>query len=597
MHSPSTSDSEPEATAGAARVDDARAEHLERGSPRTLVLSAWALALLLTLLRADDLRGWLFETSSGSALERTMDGLVAVADHTGLVALSEGLESLRAELYGVRATPPPPPPPPVPPPEPPAQVGAVSGRVVPTPRRVLIVGASSIQFAIGQALEQQLVAFEGIETFRFGKASTGLARPEEFNWPAKLEQLLAEHTPDLVIANFGGNDAQNIPLPGNQRAPFPSDAWDKLYGERIADFVLRIRARGALAVMIGMPLMRSPAFSKKMVRLNQVTREATERAGGVFLDQWDLAAQPDGTYRERVDEGGRSRAMRLEDGIHFTDPGGRFVVARLLRRLARKVRLVPKDATLGVMERHELASQALGRPTAYLAWVPRLRPDERVPLLVLLHGAESSPDDLAERLQTELQTAAQHARIAIVAPDGGAGGWWLDSPEQPVSRYASFVRDEVLVDARASLPVSEALGIAGISMGGHGALTLALGRPGAFRSVSSISGVVDLTRAADRPALVALLGPLDRDPARWEAHSAQHLLDRAPESARGLALRLSCGASDRWVDANRMLHARAEALTIPHAYDEAPFGHEWTYWQNIVPDHVAWHAAQLHAHP
>jgi S-formylglutathione hydrolase len=313
----------------------------------------------------------------------------------------------------------------------------------------------------------------------------------------------------------------------------------------------------------------------------------------VYLDQWDLAALPDGSYRERVDEGTKSRPMRLEDGIHFTDPGGRYVVARLLRRLARHVRLVPKDATLGVMERHELTSRALAQPTSYLAWLPRLRAGERVPLLLLLHGASASPDDLSEHMQTELQAAAQSQRIAIVAPNGGAAGWWLDSPERPSSRYGSLVTEDVLADARANLPVSGALGIMGISMGGHGALTLALAHPGLFSSASSVSGVVDLTLATDRPALVELLGPLESQRARWEAHSAAHLLARAPESARGLSLRVSCGVSDRWITANRALHTSADALHLAHAYDEAPYGHDWAYWQRIVPEHVAWHAERL----
>lgn len=563
----------------------------ERGSPRALLASVWALSVVLTLLHANDLRNRLFESARARWVERSMDGLVVVADEVGLSRLGVALEGLRATLYGVRTTPPPPPPPvakvePLPSP-------GQSARVVPRPRRVLLVGASSIQFAIGQALEKQLTAYEGLEIFRFGKASTGLARPEEFSWPTRLEQLLDQHKPDLVIANFGGNDAQNIPLPNNQRAEFNTAAWDTLYGERVADFVLRIRARGAQAVMIGMPLMRSPSFSKRMLRLNQVTRDATERAGGIYLDQWDLAALPDGSYRERVEEGQKSRPMRLEDGIHFTDPGGRYVVSRLLRRLARHVLLVPKDATLGVMQRHEFASKALGKPSSYLAWLPRLRPGERVPLLVLLHGANASPDELAEHLLTELQTAAESRRIAIIAPDGGAAGWWLDSEQTPSSRYASLVTDDVLADARANLPVNDALGIMGISMGGHGALTLALAHPGTFRSASSVSGVVDLTLAADREPLVALLGPLASQRARWEAHSATHLLARDKERASGLALRLSCGESDRWIGANRAFHTSADALHIPHAYDEAPYGHDWTYWQRIVPEHVSWHADRL----
>jgi D-alanyl-lipoteichoic acid acyltransferase DltB (MBOAT superfamily) len=63
--------------------------------------------------------------------------------------------------------------------------------------------------------------------------------------------------------------------------------------------------------------------------------------------------------------------------------------------------------------------------------------------------------------------------------------------------------------------------------------------------------------------------------------------------AFGLSLRLSCGESDRWLAANRAFHASADALHIAHAYDEAPYGHDWAYWQRIVPEHVTWHADRL----
>ena len=218
-----------------------------------------------------------------------------------------------------------------------------------------------------------------------------------------------------------------------------------------------------------------------------------------------------------------------------------------------------------------------------------------MPLLVLLHGADGKPEDFSEHLHLQLAAAAQQHRLAIVAPDGGDAGWWLDSPERTSSRYASLVASDLLADVRAHLPVERVAGIAGISMGGHGALTIALEHGEEFRSASSVSGVVDLTQAADRPALAELLGPLESQRQRWESRSAARLLERAPERARRLQLRLSCGVRDRWIEANRALHARATELGISHDYDEAPAGHEWSYWEQVIPEHVGWHARVLTA--
>lgn len=572
----------------------------ESVSPRSLLLSVWVLGALTTAWFASDLRDWLLEGDRARWAGQAADRVAALADQAGVSSLREQAESLRRALYGVSEAPPLESGVNTPAKDAPevALASPTAHESAPRPTRALVIGASSIQFALGQALEQQLANYENLTVRRMGKASTGLSRPDAFNWPARLEQLLDEHTPDLVIVNFGGNDAQNIPLPNKQRADFGTAAWDTLYGQRVSEFVARIRARGAQAVVIGMPIMRSPKFSQSMLRLNAVTASATRAAGGIYLDQWDLSALPDGSYREYVPEGSKQRAMRLEDGIHYTDAGGRYVVARLLPRLERHVRLVSKDATLGVLERHTYSSASLNKRASYLAWLPRVRSGERVPLLVLLHGADSSPDEVAEHLHASLASAAQAERIAIVAPDGGAASWWLDSPVLPESRYASSIAKDLISDVRAHLPVNDARGVVGISMGGNGALLLALAHPGTFRSASSVSGAVDLTLAGDRPALRERLGPLDRERARWEGQSALHLLARQPESAQGVALRLSCGTKDRWLEANRALHARAEAAHVRHDYDEtADAGHDWSYWSTILPAHVSWHARALAARP
>src|SRR5262249_1718487 len=144
----------------------------------------------------------------------------------------------------------------------------------------------------------------------------------------------------------------------------------------------------------------------------------------------------------------------------------------------------------------------------------------------------------------------------------------------------------------ANLSVAPRRSITGISMGGHGALTLALTRPG-FVAASSISGVVDLTLAADRAPLIDLLGPLADNRARWEAVSATQIIAAHPERARSTPLHLSVAADDRWAGANRTLHQLLDKLGIKHDYDEGTGGHTWSYWSRTLPAHVAWHRRQL----
>ena len=211
---------------------------------------------------------------------------------------------------------------------------AVSAQANPSAKkRILIVGASSIQHALGKELEAAIKAKTGATVKRFGKAATGLSRPDVLDWPKKLKGLVGAFKPDLVIANFGGNDGQNLPLPNNGRAVYGTDKWNTIYTKRIQDFIGIATTQGAEFVNLGMPVMRSKRFSRKMKKLNGITQKATEAVGGVYLETWDLAADAKGGYRKTVVIKGKTRLMRQADGIHYTRYGGRYVAGRLLKRI------------------------------------------------------------------------------------------------------------------------------------------------------------------------------------------------------------------------------------------------------------------------
>jgi hypothetical protein len=106
----------------------------------------------------------------------------------------------------------------------------------------------------------------------------------------------------------------------------------------VTDLVTRGRAKGAHVIVIGMPIMRSASFSKRMERVNRVTRAATEAAGGIYIDQWDLAATDDGRYREQVEIDGKRRLMRHTDGIHYSRWGAIHVARGLVPRLESHLR-------------------------------------------------------------------------------------------------------------------------------------------------------------------------------------------------------------------------------------------------------------------
>ncbi|MEE2829036.1 MAG: DUF459 domain-containing protein [Myxococcota bacterium] len=222
-------------------------------------------------------------------------------------------------------------------PEPEVQEPAPPSPLV-EPKRVLIMGASSMQYELGRALERAYKEREGVEVKRFGRHSTGLARPDYFDWPAKAIALADEFKPDLVIAQYGGNDGQGITdRSGKAVARFGTEEWEATYHARVTEVVSAMQERGAEVVMLGMPVMRKIRFRKKIARINEVTAEAVEASGAVFIGTLPMTADKDGGYRRRAEIDGRMRIIRATDGIHMTAHGATMVSREVIALLEARV--------------------------------------------------------------------------------------------------------------------------------------------------------------------------------------------------------------------------------------------------------------------
>ena len=288
--------------------------------------------------------------------------LARIGAVTGLARLREALEERKRAFYGTaltgtaftvggRQAPPPVPAAPAPADAPdeaepvapaPAEtepivpVPAEAESVAPAPRRVLLVGASSIQTDLGRALERHLEVFEGMEVLRHGRHSTGMARPDYFDWNARALELNADFRPDLVIAQFGGNDGQGLTDrdTGGAVARFFTDAWDAEYGARLEAFVDLFSDDGVPVVILGMPAMRNDYHQSKMARINAVTRAACERAGAFFVDTFAMTADAAGNPLARAEVDGRTRIVHAADGMHLSLYGSDMVAAGIVDALA-----------------------------------------------------------------------------------------------------------------------------------------------------------------------------------------------------------------------------------------------------------------------
>ncbi|MCB9682857.1 MAG: DUF459 domain-containing protein [Alphaproteobacteria bacterium] len=470
--------------------------------------------------------------------------------------------------------------------------------------RILIVGASSIQYAIGTELERELnESYEDLEVYRKGKVATGLARPDVFDWPKEIDRLVDEFGPDVVIGQFGGNDGQNLVDPEGHPLSVFTEGWEAEYGRRLTEVTRSIAAKGARFVILGMPVMRSDAFTKKIRWLNDVTRRFVEDAGGTYVDITDLSVDADGNYEPSVRFEGTSGRMRMDDGIHFTRLGGQYVAWHLVHKLEREMVLVPRtpeaegDAAPppppAVAHRFDVPSTV--RPTTpLLAFVPQDVPTEGLPVWYLLHGAWDDWTAWSTHDHDALQALAAAQRMIIVTPDGEPFGFWLDGTVAPDHRIATWFEQDLVPFVDATLPSNGTRAISGLSMGGHGALTLAMAHSDAYVAATSMSGAVDLTKSTYRQ-LEDWLGPYAADPAAWEARSTLQLVTAHPERLAHVAVMLTCGRQDKtWWAPNEALHELLLARGIAHTWDPRDGGHTWELWDAALPDHAAFVGEVVH---
>jgi len=231
-------------------------------------------------------------------------------------------------------------------------------------------------------------------------------------------------------------------------------------------------------------------------------------------------------------------------------------------------------------------SQALGRQTAANVLLPDTG-EGPYPVLYLLHGLSDDYTMWMRRSSVERHVA--DVPLVVVMPEGGRGFY---SDAVAGEKFLTAVATELPARIAKTFPVRKerkGLCVAGLSMGGYGALKLALTFPERFGAAVSMSGAVNFghrtTWGDGQPIseeFQRIIGPTPTG----GPNDLWALTEKiAPESLP--ALRIDCGVDDFLIDDNRLFHAHLESLDIAHEYIEYPGGHTWDYWDLHVQDAVA----------
>jgi S-formylglutathione hydrolase FrmB len=209
----------------------------------------------------------------------------------------------------------------------------------------------------------------------------------------------------------------------------------------------------------------------------------------------------------------------------------------------------------------------------------------------LLHGM--SDDYTIWHRRTRIEWYVRDMPLIVVMPDGFRG-FYTNNNDGPA--YATFFGEELIEFVERIFPATKTRAgrcIGGLSMGGYGALRLALGFPDLFVSAHSHSGALmagaQLRQGPQAQEFQRIFG---KDPTGSE-HDLRVLAKRCAKQKKLPKLRIDCGADDFLIDANRRFHQFLTQQRIEHDYEEFPGEHNWDYWDLHVQEALRFHAKAL----
>ncbi|EYD74116.1 S-formylglutathione hydrolase [Rubellimicrobium mesophilum DSM 19309] len=255
------------------------------------------------------------------------------------------------------------------------------------------------------------------------------------------------------------------------------------------------------------------------------------------------------------------------------------------------------------------ASEAAGGEMTFAVFLPPGAEEGPKPILWYLSGLTCTHANVMEK--GEYRRAAAEAGVIVICPDtsprgdaaddpaydlGQGAGFYFDATQAPwAGRYnmKTYVTEELPALVAAEFPADmDRQGIFGHSMGGHGALTLALGLPGRFRSVSAFAPIVAPSLVPwGEKALSAYLGP---DRAAWRRHDAVAMIE---DGGRVDEILVDQGEADSFLDRElrpELLERACAEAGIPLTLRRHPgYDHSYYFISTFMGDHVNFHAERL----
>lgn len=200
------------------------------------------------------------------------------------------------------------------------------------PAELLILGDSDAG-TFGPYLKTLLDATGIVTTTVDYKVSSGLARPDFFDWPAHMREVVPQVNPDIVVVTFGGNDAQGLRNLDESwavaREPSADDTeWREEYGRRVGETMDYLLEGNRTLIWVGIPNDDNPEVTARMQVQDEVVRaEVAKRPNVIFIDTWNrFSGINDGWAEFVVDpRDGIGKDVRADDGFHLNENGAEIL--------------------------------------------------------------------------------------------------------------------------------------------------------------------------------------------------------------------------------------------------------------------------------
>lgn len=225
-------------------------------------------------------------------------------------------------------------------------------------------------------------------------------------------------------------------------------------------------------------------------------------------------------------------------------------------------------------------SKNLAKPDTTWVFKPKnYAQKDKLPMIFLLHGYSGNYKQWHGIM--DAQKYADDFGFIIVCPDGLYNSWYLNSPVKSDQQFETFFFEELFPQVMSKYKVEEKnVFITGLSMGGHGALSLFIKHPELFKSAGSTSGGVRLSDGYGKWDLAALLGNPTKEDKVWQTFSVLSNIDRLKGTDKPFIF--DCGASDFFYQANNELKQKCDELKLNATYISQPGSHNKAYWAKSI---------------